>query len=57
MKRYLVFEFDAYYPGGGTEDLTLRTDDLNEAFAKVRASRRDYQEVFDNEIGELLLFK
>lgn len=29
MKRYLVFNYGPYYPGGGLHDLVLATDDLS----------------------------
>ncbi len=49
--RYLVFEFDAYYPGGGMYDCRLKTDNLEEALGRVRKSTYDYCEIYDTVEG------
>lgn len=41
--RYWVFEYAAYYPGGGTTDLIGTYETLEE----IPRGRTDYQEVVD----------
>jgi hypothetical protein len=50
--RYLVFEYDGYYPSGGMTDCTFKTNDREEALAKARDSQYDYSEVYDTATGE-----
>jgi len=35
MKRYLVFEYEEYYPSGGMNDLVSQTDDIEVAKAHI----------------------
>lgn len=51
-KRYLVFLFPAYYPGGGWSDLAESFDTEAEAVAYANASRYENREVVDIETGE-----
>lgn len=60
MKRFLVFNFEQYYPAGGIDDLTLQTDDLFEAILRcVRAEddyecRSQYNYIYDGETNEVI---
>ena len=35
MKRYLVFEYEEYYPSGGMNDLVSQTDDIEVAKSHI----------------------
>lgn len=57
-KRYLLFEYDQYYPGGGIGDMTNSFDTLDEAIDAADESEYDYQEVYDRIEGvRLILIK
>ncbi len=43
MKRYLLFGFYSYYPGGGWEDFIVTSDDIEEL--KSRAKKGEEYEV------------
>lgn len=45
--RYLVFEYDSYYPSGGMYDCTLRTNDLTEAVEKAKTTGYEYSDIYD----------
>lgn len=58
MNRYIVFAYDAYYPGGGSEDIKgvfpdtrsgrLRARALEKVLKEGTAGRRyDYTELYD----------
>jgi hypothetical protein len=51
-KRYLLFQYEQYYPGGGWGDLTGSFDTIEEAATKALKKRRDYNEIIDLETGE-----
>lgn len=42
MKRYLVFKFYDYYPGGGWNDFKGSFDSLEEAIQEAKVDRKDY---------------
>jgi len=48
-KRYIVFAYSQYYPGGGLSDIVNNSDTLEEAFDAARQAQRtdDYVEIFD----------
>lgn len=46
LKRYLVFDYGDYYPGGGWNDFVGSFDSLEEA----RAS--EHREIVDTQTGE-----
>lgn len=56
--RYLGFSWPAYYPGGGTCDLVIKSNDLQEvraAIAKtIESSYHGGSEIFDCLIGEVI---
>ena len=51
-KRYLVFCFYDYYPGGGIGDVKDSFDDLPEAIAYCKDQSYDYRYVYDRIKGE-----
>lgn len=68
MKRYLLFAYDAYYPGGGCNDLKDDFDTFEEAvawmnadvrdmtFTDVRINKHDYYQILDTETGNVTDF-
>ena len=52
MKRYAVFAFDTYYPGGGWSDFVTSHDSVAAATAAATASGRDHWEIIDLQSGE-----
>jgi hypothetical protein len=59
MKKYVVFAYDEYYPGGGMTDLVGSFDDLDEAKG-VKCSLGDdydYIEVVDRDTWEVVWAK
>lgn len=54
MKRYLVFEFDQYYPVGGLSDCEFETDKLKEALERVNSSEYDAAYILDLETREIV---
>lgn len=60
MKRYLVFNYGGYYPGGGLNDLALATDDWSAVEVVVEEHRRgtmwaDYLDVLDASTGQVVV--
>lgn len=47
MYRYLVFEYDCYYPSGGMDDCKLKTNKLEEAMEFMNNSDWDYIDIYD----------
>lgn len=52
-KKYILFQFETCYPGGGLGDISESFDTLEEAieFAK-REGRRDFNYVIDRDTWE-----
>ena len=50
MKRFLRFEFDTYYPGGGFEDFVGSFDDMSGAREAIAG--HDNVQVVDTATGE-----
>jgi len=48
-KRYLLFAYDTYYPGGGLSDLKASFDTIDEAVEKARRNyyNRDFYSLYD----------
>ena len=46
-KRYMVFEFDCYYPIGGLCDCSKSFDDLDEATEYANMSGYNFIQIFD----------
>lgn len=49
MKRYVLFAYDAYYPGGGMNDFASAHDTIEDAEAAGQKQRTDYFDVADLE--------
>lgn len=47
MKRYMLFGFDTYYPGGGLHDFKLDFESKEEFFEKFTSDIWDYYQVLD----------
>lgn len=54
LKRYLVFSYPDYYPGGGWNDFEGSFDTLEEAEREVKKERGLYWDIVDIETGERL---
>lgn len=52
MKRYLVFAFDYYYPGGGWNDFVSAHDTVEEAQKAGKDKNLDCYQIVDIETGE-----
>mgnify|MGYP003677404965 CR=1 FL=1 len=50
-KRFMVFEYDSYYPAGGLDDVNESFDDELKAILYAKSSKYDYAEIFDREKG------
>lgn len=46
-KRFLVFGFDSYYPGGGQSDVVGTFDSLDEARARTKRNDCDHFDILD----------
>ena len=46
-KRFLVFGYDTYYPGGGLSDCFGSFDTIEEAINAINNDKSDYHDVFD----------
>lgn len=54
FKRYMVFAYAQYYPGGGMGDVDNSFDNEKEAMAWAKKLECDYVEVFDREEGVVI---
>lgn len=53
MKRYILFQFDSYYPEGGIKDMTGSFDSMDEIKAFIAiAYRYDHAHIFDIQTGK-----
>ena len=52
MKKYIVFQFDTYYPGGGLSDIKGSFDTLEEAITFIKKDYQDYSYVVDRDTWE-----
>jgi len=53
-KRFIVFAYDTYYPGGGLSDVVGSFDTVDEAktFIQIDSMRGyDWKEIFDTKLG------
>ena len=49
MKRYLVFTYPGYYPGGGWSDFIDDFDSIEDAFVCADKSSHENKEVIDTQ--------
>ena len=54
FKKYILFQFETYYPSGGLGDITDSYDTLAEAQAAAEKSPQDYNEVVDRDSWEIV---
>lgn len=49
MKRYLLFGYSQYYPGGGSGDVIESFDSMDEvkSYLKLSSTKQDFYEVLD----------
>lgn len=52
LKRYALFEYETFYPGGGMADFIGSTDDLDQALARNKARKLDWCQIIDMTTGE-----
>ena len=52
MKKYMLFCFATYYPGGGMSDYVGSWDTLPEAITEAQKRRDDYREIYDRDTLE-----
>jgi hypothetical protein len=57
QKRYYVFTYNQYYPGGGLEDVEATFDDVEEAIKFAENADDDYVDVFDKQLGAFIEIK
>jgi len=50
--KYIVFEYDEYYPKGGLGDIKKSFDSLEEAKEQKKASNYDYSDIIDRDTWE-----
>ncbi len=55
MKRYLLFAFFTYYPGGGMEDFIESMDSLTELKDILQTLREDQFHVYDTASKEYVI--
>jgi hypothetical protein len=51
-KKFIVFEYETYYPGGGVSDIKGSFDDLEEAKQFILKEPTDYNYVIDRDTWE-----
>jgi hypothetical protein len=58
-KKYIIFAYDIYYPGGGLEDIAKETDDFAEAILYVLEEEvnTDWVQIVDRDTWEVVYEK
>lgn len=54
MKKFVLFQYEGYYPTGGLGDVTGSFDTLEEAKEAVTKKRKDTNEVVDRDTWEIV---
>jgi hypothetical protein len=54
MKKYVIFGYDHYYPGGGMTDIQHSTDDHFEVLKHIVNGDSDNYEVVDRDTWEVI---
>jgi hypothetical protein len=54
VKRYWLFDFSFYYPGGGMNDLAGSFDTAEEAETAAQERGRELWQVVDSQTGEIV---
>lgn len=55
MKRYLLFCFDSYYPGGGWNDFVDSFDSVYEANKRGASDTQENFQIVDSTTGKTIL--
>ena len=53
-KKYIVFQFQTYYPAGGIGDITDSFESKEEAIAFIKDNLEDYNEIVDRDTWEII---
>lgn len=54
MNKYILFQYDQYYPAGGLEDIHESYDTLDEAIKQAKEEPSDFNEVVDRDTWEMV---
>jgi hypothetical protein len=54
MKKYVLFQYDAYYPSGGLNDITGSFDTVEEAKQKAKEDKTDHTIIVDRDTWEIV---
>lgn len=54
MKKFILFQYYDYYPGGGLSDITDSFDSLEEAKGFAEKKPQDTNEVVDRDTWEIV---
>ena len=54
VKKYLVFMFDDYYPGGGWNDFVNSFDSIEEGKKVIWDEKQDNSQIVDSHTGEII---
>ncbi len=54
MRKYIVFQYDSYYPVGGLGDVRDSFDSLEEAEKYCHANRYDFNKIVDRDTWEIV---
>lgn len=54
MKRYLIFAYDSYYPGGGWNDYVGSEDTLVAVGKALARNTQDWWHVVDSTTGKIV---
>jgi hypothetical protein len=57
QKRYYVFTYNEYYPGGGLGDVEATFEDVEEAIKFAENANDDYVDVFDKQLEAFIQIK
>ena len=53
MKKYIIFGYDDYYPGGGLNDIIWQKDSLEEAIKFAKRERYSNIQIVDRDTWEI----
>lgn len=57
MKKYILFQYETYYPCGGLSDIVDSFATIKEAQGKVEESLQDYNEIVDRDTWKIIFEK
>lgn len=53
-KKFILFQYESYYPSGGLSDIADSFDTIEEAKAAVAKKPRDFNEIVDRDTWEMV---